>query len=438
MNNIHLPKLSEYDPVMSAEGALDPLGLYAIADSLAVRLVPGIRERMSHPRFLTAIAAGNIITQHYEEDELAADNQSQPYLVYEWYAVEGLVRSRGDDPHLNRLPGILKVKDCIREKLPISSARYLKTASVFGFHGVYRLLADNLDIVRNGYLGENGYQLLETWEKEQSLYGYTSGNTGPGYKRRGQIQSAVQEAMAKGAVCRSGYWDGWSFFGNHLFPNEIPPKETEILRRFFISDKHSSRAQVIRFLVSKEGCRILNENKSEREFHAALRQNVDEATGHLLDAIEAYENFSRLLQDAFDDCLVAMTEKRGRISPAELSKREGCKKANKQLPNMYQKINELLEPMELSSRFNDSFWPFENRIRAEDWVVTLLDYHVNVQRQKPPSGKNPWFERFDDGSVVVRAGYRRNEGGRHDGSYVNAYRTEPLLSFFSDLKMVSN
>lgn len=33
-----MPLLSEEDPVASSEGSLDPLGLYQIADSLAVRL----------------------------------------------------------------------------------------------------------------------------------------------------------------------------------------------------------------------------------------------------------------------------------------------------------------------------------------------------------------------------------------------------------------
>ena len=59
MDSIQLPNLSDYDPIKSAEGALDPLGLYAIADNLAIKLVPGIRERMSHPRFLTAIASSS-------------------------------------------------------------------------------------------------------------------------------------------------------------------------------------------------------------------------------------------------------------------------------------------------------------------------------------------------------------------------------------------
>ena len=47
------------DPALSAEGAIDPLGLYTIADALnlAVRLCPGVRERQSRPRWMTVIAA---------------------------------------------------------------------------------------------------------------------------------------------------------------------------------------------------------------------------------------------------------------------------------------------------------------------------------------------------------------------------------------------
>ena len=50
------PFLTEEDPAPSDAGTLDPLGLYAIADALAVRLVPGVRERQKHPRSVTATA----------------------------------------------------------------------------------------------------------------------------------------------------------------------------------------------------------------------------------------------------------------------------------------------------------------------------------------------------------------------------------------------
>ena len=39
------PLLSEADPKESQEGTIDPLGTYPIADALAVRLAPGVRER---------------------------------------------------------------------------------------------------------------------------------------------------------------------------------------------------------------------------------------------------------------------------------------------------------------------------------------------------------------------------------------------------------
>jgi hypothetical protein len=98
MIGIHFLKLSDYDPVTSAEGPLDPLGLYAIADSLAIRLIPGMRERMLHPRFPTAMAVGNVFTRQYDVDVLAADGQSEPYFDYEWHVVEGIIRTRGQDP----------------------------------------------------------------------------------------------------------------------------------------------------------------------------------------------------------------------------------------------------------------------------------------------------------------------------------------------------
>ena len=40
------PFLTKYDPPGSSEGTLDPLGLYLLADQLATKLVPAVRERM--------------------------------------------------------------------------------------------------------------------------------------------------------------------------------------------------------------------------------------------------------------------------------------------------------------------------------------------------------------------------------------------------------
>ena len=282
MTGIQLPNLTEYDPVRSAEGALDPLGLYSIADNLAIKLVPGIRERMSHPRFLTAIAVGAVINRDFEEDLLAADGQSEPYMVYEWHAVEGLFRKYGDNGVIG-LPGKLKTKDCIKQGLKLSAARYLKTATVFGFHGVYRLLTNNLNIVHDGLLGDNGYELLSTWEKEQRLNGFISGNNGNnGSAVRKQIQSAVNDAIHKGHVDRSPTWQGWDFFGEHLFPNKIPEKERYILIRMFSSSTETSRNELLKFLVTNKGKAAFFENQSEKAFHNALYGEATEETATVI------------------------------------------------------------------------------------------------------------------------------------------------------------
>ena len=435
MTGIQLPNLTDYDPINSAEGALDPLGLYSIADNLAIKLVPGIRERMSHPRFLTAIAVGAAINHDFEEDFLAADGQSEPYMVYEWHAVEGLFRKWGDNG-IRGLPGILKTRDCIKQGLKLSAPRYLKTASVFGFHGVYRLLANNLDIVREGLLGNNGYELVSVWEKEQRLHGFWVGHGGPGSSVKSQIQGAIKDAIQKGHVARSSTWQGWGFFGEYLFPNKIPEKERLFLTDLLFSSADTSRNEVLRFLVSENGQAAFDESRSEKTFHQALFHGATEETKRLLEAITSYETFCRLLQDAFDDCLVAMTNKRARVYPKELSELEGCVTAIKSVPKIFDEVADRVGYHGQLDRFLSSFNVFSAKWDAIEWINHLLDHHIVVQRNKPPNGKNPWFERFDDGSVVIRAGYRRTKGGRHGDSYVHMYRTNSLWTFAQDLELV--
>src|SRR4026208_1828099 len=89
------PFLTSYDPSGTSEGTLDPLGLYQIADQLAVQLVPAVRERMQRIRFLTAMAVGALVTEGLEGDPKQRD--ASPYLVWEWLIVEALVRPTSDE-----------------------------------------------------------------------------------------------------------------------------------------------------------------------------------------------------------------------------------------------------------------------------------------------------------------------------------------------------
>ncbi|PKN67826.1 MAG: hypothetical protein CVU57_01025 [Deltaproteobacteria bacterium HGW-Deltaproteobacteria-15] len=436
-----LPLLTEADPETSSEGSIDPLGVYAIADSLGVRLAPGVRERQSHPRFLTAMAVASAVCCDFDDDAVAKDGVSPPWQVFEWYLVEGLVRTlRGTREEIRGLPGVDKATSAIDEGVPLSARRYLKTPSVFGFHGVYRVLADELDIVRDGRLGETGYNLVLTWANEQRLTGFFDSKAGPGRAFRDMLRSAIEDGIEKGAVARSTAWQGWNFFRDHLAPYRFERGEAQVIIDSLIRGTSGYRSEIIRFMASKTGeslCReVVESGKSEGDFHSGLITETGGDLRSLLKAIQAYERFARLLQDAFEDCLYEMTKTRGKTSPADLSKRAGVQKASQLLPDLFPAVADLLSPFGETYRFQEQFAEVSARGSAETWVVSLIDHHRRIQMQKPPNGKNPWFERFDDGSVVIRPGYLRYEGGSHDGRYVNAYRTRPLWSFIKDLGMV--
>lgn len=195
------PLLTEKDEAESAEGGIDPLGLYTIADTLGVRLVPGVRERQVHPRFLTAIAASLAVCGDLGDEAIAVDGISEPWQVFEWYVVEGLARTAESSETVG-LPGGQKAASAIADGVPMSAKRYLKTPSVFGFHGIYRLLARTLGIEQAGRLGDVGFELLNVWSKERGLEGFVGTAAGPGQAVRRQLLEAVEAGLEKDGTDR--------------------------------------------------------------------------------------------------------------------------------------------------------------------------------------------------------------------------------------------
>ena len=90
-----IPFLTTYDPPGSSEGTLDPLGLYQIADQLAARFVPAVRERMQRVRFLTVMAIGGLVTEGLDGDP--EQPEAQPFLVWGWLVVEAVIRLKLDE-----------------------------------------------------------------------------------------------------------------------------------------------------------------------------------------------------------------------------------------------------------------------------------------------------------------------------------------------------
>jgi hypothetical protein len=225
-----LPKLTSYHTLENSQGTLDPLGLRSIADRLAGELAPFVRERMKHPRYLTAIAVGSVICEKFSEEELATDEISQPWQVYEWYVVSALIkRFENDNIQLLGLPGREKTMNAKKAGVPLSAARYLKTPSVFGFHGVYRTLAKGIDLISDNNIGEFGLQLVDTWEKEQDLIGFRIGEGSKGKDYRDKLVDAVKRGLMAAAVDKPWSWGFYNTIAESLAPKSPGKKEAALL-----------------------------------------------------------------------------------------------------------------------------------------------------------------------------------------------------------------
>ena len=197
-----MPFLTELDPEQAGEGSLDPLGLAPVADRLAEAIAPGVTARMSRIRFVTAIAVGAVVAESLG-DVVAADGVSPAYLAYEWLVVEALAR----DKYLPalatmRVPGIDKARTVVARGAHMDSRSYLKVPKVFGFHGVYKRLARDIDVVDDHLLlGPPGDRLIRLWEEEQELHGFADRRSGtPGGRFAANIESAVRGALTQAGL----------------------------------------------------------------------------------------------------------------------------------------------------------------------------------------------------------------------------------------------
>ena len=134
-----LPRFSAYDPGAVGEGSLDPLGLAALADRIADRLAPGVRARMSQPRFVTLSAVGALACRRLS-DVISTDGKTTFDLSFEWLVVESFARDRRANSRERAMgiPGILKARRALEAGRRLSSENYLAGPRVFGFTGVYR------------------------------------------------------------------------------------------------------------------------------------------------------------------------------------------------------------------------------------------------------------------------------------------------------------
>ncbi len=433
IEGLTLPFLSAADPEAGGEGSIDPLGLAPLADRLADQIAPGITARMSRIRYLTAISVASRILEPYLDERMASDG-SPPFLVLEWMIVEAFARTGGDLPgDARQIPGIDKARASVIRGEPMCARNYLKTPKVFGFHGVYKTLAQALLLVdRDGAPCEAGERLARVWERELDLAGFLDGSaTTPGGRLRRRIDEALDRSMAKA----QNELPRTSSFQAELVrmfrPDGAGKSEKLELRNLLFSENEPLRHETLGHLQR------LNRDTSEFDCLTSILPSASPALAIRLRSIACFEAFAMLLYALFHR-LTYLSSDRGTkpLTPADLASDSPFRRFANDLPAAarvaHQALDDLGDPEPLAL-FESRFAQFESEAPAEALFGSILAHHEQTQSRKPPRGKRPWFERDGQG-VVVRLPYRRWEPMEPGDYFVHPYRFSAMLRFLEDLR----
>jgi hypothetical protein len=431
-----LPFLSDFDPPEQAEGSLDPLGLYATADALGVSLAPGVRERQSHPRYLTLALVGQAIAR---EAPPPISPRAPPFwLAFEWLVVRCLVGElRAQKQSIEGIPGSLKVTQTLQAGLPLCAETYLKTPSVFGFHGIYRVLGIKTGLFdAAGNILTAGTDVLAAWQKDQELAGFMQGD-GPGAALRKTLFRAVRSAVEQRLVADPAA-DLRQQVVRHLHPLKPGKGERSTLWRA-ISGVEGTRREFTQHLVSPAGQEAWNEcHPSEAAFFRGLKDEVSGDLRTLVVTLMAYEQFARCLMDAFDEIRWRLSGCAAAASVDWLGEGRAVSAAVRDLRPLYRSAIEQLAKKDtvLGSRHERAFQWVLQADCGPAVVNGLLQHHQSIQKGKPPNGKRSWFDVFSNGRLAIRPGYRIENFEPQPTEFVHAYRTQPLWRFAEDLGQV--
>ncbi|UGA43035.1 hypothetical protein HU230_0032900 [Bradyrhizobium quebecense] len=433
---LRAPFSSEFDPSEEAEGSTDPLGLLPSYERLADRLLPAVTVRMGHPRFVTAIAVGARLLDDWDDDAVAADGITPPWLVWEWFVVEAFVRSQNSPSARSGVPGIQKVRRALRDQRPVCATAYLKTPNAFGFTGVFRRLAYRVGIITDdGALDDGGYELVSAWATDQGLDGFLDGSGGAGHAFRERLRRAVAQGMDKGhTTYQSGEF--WRELASRLDPTAPGRREKTILTERILSRAGDAEmiAHLKDALVGQGG---VSGRDHEASFLRKLARKAPAELQQLLTAIDAYEMFGRVITDAFDGLRYCASSNGGAPVGAQIfSATKSAQSALALLAPSLARVRShptLLEWEHDEKGIAQAVDRFDEVRTTADLFDAILHHHDQVQSKKPPHGKRAWFERGPHGRVVLRAGYTLPEPPSGKGGYVHEYRIPTFSGFLSDL-----
>lgn len=377
-----LPRLSAYDPGAVGEGGLDPLGLSAIAERISDVMAPGLRARMSQPRFLTLSAVGAIAYQTLH-DLTADDGKTTVDIAFEWVVLEALVRNPGDG-RTDGVPGNQKAQRAKATGQRLSRRTYLSGPRVFGFTGVYRPFSRDAGILTlDDRPGPNADRLVEAWERDFQLFGYSTGIAGtPGGDLRTEITQACKESLIKGECTAPPSGSLLRKLSDALAPREAGANERRVLRELIITGGHEIRNELTAALAAMLPATEI----SQRDLAIHLLQGASKPTCLALQAAIDYEDAATALDNCFRRFLAHTTGRHGSvISRADALMTPGLSDLAGRIGDLSKRaIDSVAELGDdgLSLETVSAFSPFASTFTAEQFFDCITERHEDVQAAK--------------------------------------------------------
>jgi hypothetical protein len=440
-----LPAMSAFDPPLSDEGVLDPLGMAPIADRLANTYADPMTARMRRIRFVSAMCLGALVAPRLEGVQAGARGDS-PDLAFERMAVEALALDKSASAEIG-IPGIAKAHAALAVGHRLNAGGYLKGPRVFGFHGVYRPFANALGLVdREGALLPAGRDLIEALERDHKLDGLLSGRAGtPGGEFLNWLAEETRKAFVAG---QNTFAQRKTNFLPHLValtrPAGMSRQERVSLRKALSTPPAFSRneSDANAFVETLGILRDHRFDSDNYEFDAVetVMRHASVNLAARMAAVQKFEDFAGDLLWAFDTYRwMSTTSPSSTPSLSAINESESLRQTAVGIRGKYASARLALERLaevgsdpSLGQAFEREFSAFgDETLSPENLISAVIFRHGLVQRNKAPSGKRSWFDEVG-GTWAVRHMYRVADEPERRESFVHPYRFIAMTSFLAD------
>ena len=158
----------------------------------------------------------------------------------------------------------------------------------------------------------------------------------------------------------------------------------------------------------------------------------------MIEAILAYEKFSRTLLNSFESILYHLSINSNKGYPTDLISLPEVKFAASNIYIQYHETLTRLVKVKEDTAFQETFGRFSEPANKETFLELIFSHHHDVQKRKPPFGKKPWVNVYSK-TWSLNPTYNRKRSLVSDdpNEYVYMYRTNSLLSFLKDLNKLN-